>query len=202
MVLDDRSIMDAVLTGRIEIAPFSAKFLAPASYDVHMGEQILVCTADQPLDPYNLEAASWKEVHLIPGHAYELSPKTFVLVSTVERIKLGNDIAALLDGTSTLSRSGLAVHQTGQWIDPGFEGYLALEVRCNNPVGYMLRSSMRIGQLVFLETRQACAHPYAGRYQGQTGPVPPRTNRDSIPHELKLMGWGVKHGEDSLPRRA
>ena len=110
----------------------------------------------------------------------------FILAGSVERIRLPINVAALLDGSSTLSRSGLAVHQTGQWIDPGFEGHLTCEIKCNNNVGYILRPGMKIGQLVFAQTISAVREPYHGRYQNQEGAVPPRTKADAVQLALPL----------------
>ena len=42
----------------------------------------------------------------------------------LERVTLPDDIAARLDGKSSLGRLGLLVHSTAGWVDPGWDGHL------------------------------------------------------------------------------
>ena len=69
--------------------------------------------------------------HLIETPATEpfiLHPGEFVLGSTFELITLPDDIAARLEGKSSLGRLGLLTHSTAGFIDPGFSGHVTLEL--------------------------------------------------------------------------
>ena len=176
MLMSDGEIRRALNIGDLDITPYDAADVQPASYDIHLAEKICRLASNKPMDPYQLEAVQWEEVY-IPTHGLLVQPREFVLLSSIERFSFGSQIAGQLDGTSTLSRCGFAVHQTGQWIDPGFFGTLTLEASCNNGVGFWLYPKMRIGQVAFFRMGQRAQHPYAGRYQQQSGPAVPRSLR-------------------------
>jgi len=57
-----------------------------------------------------------------------LKPKQFKLGQTLERIQLPANLAAHVNGKSSLARAGLAVHATAPHINPGFEGPITLEM--------------------------------------------------------------------------
>ena len=180
MLLSDQDIALAQILGRIFIDPFNEEYLEPASYDMHLYPEILLfagAPGSEPFDVDDLERQPWQRLE-IPNYGLVIYPKNFVLVSTFEHFTLGPDIAALIDGSSTLSRSGFSVHQSGQWVDPGFSGQLTLECKCNNPTGFVLKPGMKIGQLIFMETKSPTRVPYDGRYQDQQGPQPPRSRSE------------------------
>ena len=175
MLLSDVDIVIAMEEGSILIDPYHDEYLEPASYDMHLYPEVLLFAGGhEPFDIDDLEAQHFQRME-VPDIGLVIRPRDFVLVSTLERFKLGANMAALIDGSSTLSRSGFSVHQSGQWVDPGFDGQLTLECKCNNPNGFILKPGMKIGQLIFLETKTPARSPYNGRYQGQAGPMPPRS---------------------------
>ena len=57
-----------------------------------------------------------------------LHPGEFVLGSTYEVVTLPDDVAARLEGKSSLGRLGLLTHSTAGFIDPGFSGHVTLEL--------------------------------------------------------------------------
>jgi dCTP deaminase len=56
-----------------------------------------------------------------------LHPGEFVLASTFEVVTLGVDVAARLEGKSSLGRLGMLTHSTAELIDPGFTRHVTLE---------------------------------------------------------------------------
>ncbi|GAA4685681.1 hypothetical protein GCM10023215_21170 [Pseudonocardia yuanmonensis] len=95
-------------------------------------------------------------------------------------MRLPADVAARLEGKSTLGRLGLLVHVTAGLIDPGFDGHITLEVTNVGELVIMLEPGMRIGQLTFERTSSRCLRPYGhpglgSHYQGQAGPTAPRS---------------------------
>jgi len=128
MILPDWKIQKYVGDGRIEIDPFSFDQLQPHSYDLRLGKDLLLRTG------YHNEIAT----HKLPQNLY-----MFALGTTLERIKLPDNICAQVDGKSTLGRLGLSVHQTAGWIDAGFNGNITLELNTtDDPVH--LEEGMRI----------------------------------------------------------
>ena len=118
-------------------------------------------------------------------HGYTLQPGGFVLAETAETLRLPPDLAARVEGKSSLGRLGLVVHMTAGYIDPGFYGVVTLEI-CNlNPVHpIVLRPGMAIAQVAFTVLTAPVRHLYGERgnhYQHQVRTTesragqPPRT---------------------------
>ena len=110
-----------------------------------------------------------------------LHPGEFVLGSTYERVSLPDDVAARLEGKSSLGRLGLLTHSTAGFIDPGFSGHVTLELSNVATLPIKLWPGMKIGQLAFFRLSTPAEHPYGSekygsRYQGQRGPTPSRSH--------------------------
>jgi len=59
---------------------------------------------------------------------FRLGPKAFKLGQTLERITVPENLAAQVNGKSSLSRAGLSVHATAPHINPGFDAHITLEL--------------------------------------------------------------------------
>ena len=94
-------------------------------------------------------------------------------------LTLPDDVAARLEGKSSLGRLGLLTHSTAGFIDPGFTGHITLELSNVPTPPLKLLPGMKIGQFCFFRLSSASQHPYGSakygsRYQGQRGPTPSR----------------------------
>jgi dCTP deaminase len=97
----------------------------------------------------------------------------FSLASTVEYFKLPNDIIAFVHDKSTWARRGLSLFNTV--IEPGWEGFLTLELMNNGFNDILMKAGTPIAQIIFVRLEEATDSPYAGRYQKQeAGPQPAR----------------------------
>jgi dCTP deaminase len=147
-------------TGLIE--PYNPEQLNPASYDVTLGEKILI-----------EEPEGWREVDIsIPG--FQIPPGGFILAHTAELIRVPVYLEAVFQLKSSRGREGWD-HMLAGYIDPGFTGQVTLElVNVNRYHCLPLEAGMRIGQLRFMKMDQSPGRPYSltGRYQGDLGPVP------------------------------
>lgn len=177
MPLSDRDIRLEVEAGRIGLDPFDPDAVQPASLDVTLGPGLRVPRGWRRID----FAEPIPEDLTEPADAdgFRLQPGAFVLASTAEVLTLPDDIAAQLDGRSTIGRLGLLVHTTAGWIDPGFTGHVTLELSNVGPWELTLRPGMPAGQLVFERMSTPVLRPYGSeglrsRYQGQRGPTGPR----------------------------
>lgn len=179
--LTDTQIRRAIANGNIRLNPYNSGQLNPCSYDVRLGQKLrLYDTRLQSIVDVTRHEPKTTLVTLDPGEVIDLPPGGFALGETVELVALDDATLARFEGKSTLGRYGLMTHVTAGFIDPGFAGSITLELHNVSPVTLRLRAGQRIGQLAFEQLSEACAMPYweTGRYQGQTGPTPPKPLRD------------------------
>ena len=110
-----------------------------------------------------------------------LHPGEFALAATYEVISLGDDVAARLEGKSSLGRLGLLTHSTAGFIDPGFSGHVTLELSNVSTLPIKLWPGMKIGQVCYFQLSSPAESPYGtgdnlNRYQGQRGPTASRSH--------------------------
>jgi dCTP deaminase len=90
----------------------------------------------------------------------------FRLASVMEYIELPPYLVGEVKGVSTVGRRGL-IPQTAGYVDPGFRGYLTLELVYFGEDPLIVEAGQRIAQLVLYHVVSAADPPYAGRYQDQ-----------------------------------
>lgn len=175
-VLVDKEIKRFILDGDVQLDPFHEEQINPNSYDVTLGDHFLWYDDDVslPIDLRDKNTIRFGMSELKQNYI-SISPKRFILGTTIEYIKLPPDIIASIEGKSSLARLGISLHQTGGWIDAGFEGNITLEFFNCNCRSVIIPSGMRIGQLVFYKTNR-CEIPYnlkkGSKYVGQIGTTP------------------------------
>jgi len=99
-----------------------------------------------------------------------LNPGDFILASTIERFKMPNDLIASVADKSSWARRGLAVQNT--IIEPGWAGWLTLELTNHGRETLRIEKGMAIAQIVFQRLDFPTDQPYEGKYQDQRrGPV-------------------------------
>lgn len=178
MLLSDADLFQAVLSGEIELEPFSFDLIQPASVDVRLDAAFQVFNRETQthIDPRRPQRLT-RLVEVPAGRPFVLQPGDFVLGSTVEHITLPDGLAARVEGKSSLGRLGLII-QTAGWIDPGFSGQITLELSNLSPMPILLWPDMPIGQLSVMQMTSPAAVPYGpgrgSKYQGQRGPTPSR----------------------------
>ncbi|MBM4421038.1 MAG: dCTP deaminase [Chloroflexi bacterium] len=184
MVLSDRDIRAALAAGRIGIDPLDADCVQPASVDIRLDGTFRVFRSTRkayidlagPLDDLT-------DLVEAQGGPFILHPGEFVLGSTRERIRLGDDIVSRVEGKSSLGRLGLLIHSTAGFVDPGWDGHITLELSNVNTLPITLYPGMRVGQLSFFQLSSRAERPYGSQgigshYQGQSGPTPSRYRLD------------------------
>ena len=180
MVLSDRTIARLLAEGRIEIDPYDESLLQPSSVDVRVDRYFRVFRNN--LYPYidvKTEQEALTELVEVDAEPFVLHPGEFVLGSTLERVRLPDDLVARLEGKSSLGRLGLLIHSTAGFIDPGFDGHVTLELSNVANLPITIYPEMKIGQLSFMQLSEPAASPYGSsalgsKYQGQRGPTPSR----------------------------
>lgn len=181
MILSDRSLKEAVESGRLVIDPYDPSFVQPSSYDVRVGASFRVFhNARHPFIDVREPQEDLTELVTVPdGDRFILHPGEFVLGTTLERVKLPDDLVSRLEGKSSLGRLGLLIHSTAGFIDCGFTGRVTLELSnvANLPIA--IYPGMKIGQMSFHTMTTPAEFPYGSKeagskYQGQEGPTPSR----------------------------
>ena len=103
VVLSDRTIERLLGEGRIEIDPYDPALLQPSSVDVRVDRYFRVFRNSRyPFIDVKQEQEDLTELVEIGDEPFILHPGEFVLGSTLERVKLPDDLVARLEGKSSL----------------------------------------------------------------------------------------------------
>jgi dCTP deaminase len=183
VLLSDRDILAELDAGRVQLDPLTRDMIQPSSIDVRLDKFFRVFDNHKypHIDPAADQSELTREVEVGNDETFVLHPGEFVLGSTYELVGLPDDIAARLEGKSSLGRLGLLTHSTAGFIDPGFSGHVTLELANVATLPIKLYPGMKIGQLCFFRLSSPAENPYGSsiygsRYQGQRGPTPSRSH--------------------------
>jgi dCTP deaminase len=181
VILSDVTIRKELAAGRIIIDPLLDGGVQPSSVDLRLDRYFRVFRNDTTpfIDPKQPQEDLTELVTVDDERAFILHPGEFVLASTLERVVLPDDLAARLDGKSSLGRMGLLTHATAGFVDAGWDGHLTLELSNVATLPIALYPGMKIGQISFFQMTTPAEHPYGSgetgsKYQGQQGPTPSR----------------------------
>lgn len=197
MILSSTAILAARLASpnELNIAPYSDEQLNPASYDLTLGDELLVYCHDGVdrsregrvvVSGRNLPSAGFAldsrrnnptyQARVTNAEGLQVMPGRVYLMATRERIRLGLSLVGVVDGKSSIGRLGLVVHATAGYVDPGFDGHITLEIAAlGEPV--IIYPGMRIAQLRLMrlegELDESEGYQTKGHYVGAraTGPV-------------------------------
>ena len=163
MILSDKKIKELMATGELAVSPMEKNQIQPASIDLRLGTHFL------KVDENMIESMTLdKEISYVGFESDEIviPPLSFLLATTMEYIKLPNNLTAFVEGRSSIGRIGLFIQNAG-WVDPGFEGEITLELFNANRLPIRLIAGRRLCQLVIAEMDQEAENPYQGKYQKQ-----------------------------------
>lgn len=96
-------------------------------------------------------------------HQVKITEGRFILGSTVEEFDMPNGLVGIVHDKSTWARQGLSVFNTV--IEPGWKGFLTLELAFKGRKGRFLPRGTGIAQVIFHQTSDSAR--YTGRYQNQ-----------------------------------
>lgn len=161
MILSDGTLKELIEKRYIEIEPLSEGQIQPASVDLRLSNYYLKVDENM-LETIDLE----KEIvyQEIIRDEIIIPPHSFLLATTLEKIKLPPDITAFVEGRSSIGRMGLFIQNAG-WVDPGYNGSITLELYNANRLPIKLYSGRRVCQLVFARMDRDALIPYSGKYQ-------------------------------------
>ena len=188
VILSNKTILKKIKEQELIIEPLKQYQLQSASIDLRIGNHFL--TIDEYSTPLiSLDKpAAYKEIykdHII------IPPQAFVIGTTIEAIKLPNNMSAFVEGRSSIGRLGLFIQNAG-WVDPGFEGHITLELYNANRVPIELKAGRRICQLVLAALDQETT-PYIGKYYGQNKATESQVSLDEESEDVGLKTkWKFK----------
>ncbi len=152
VLLSDRDITAEIDAKRIALEPYDPAMMQPSSIDVRLDRFFRVFDNhkypfDRPgrrpvrPDPRG-RAGGRRAVHPAPGRVRPGRRHT-------RSVTLPDDIAARVEGKSSLGRLGLLTHATAGFVDPGFSGHVTLELANVATLPIKLYPGMKIGQFCF-----------------------------------------------------
>jgi dCTP deaminase len=157
-------------------------FLVPRQWRLtERGREALI------FDPLEGSHGHFEPIELEPGQYFELLPGERVLVSTLERVTLPNDVSGVLYPRSSVNRQGLEVELTGI-IDAGYSGNLIVPVRNSNVASIVrIYPAQRFCQIELTTLTQAI-EPRPSRYHNKdviVGALPEQSDE-----EIRLLQEG------------
>ena len=183
--MSDRDIRASIEAGLIGLDPLEMGLLQPSSIDVRLDRFFRLFDNHKYafIDPAEQQDELTRLIEVDPTEPFILHPGEFVLGSTYEFVTLPDDVAARLEGKSSLGRLGLLTHSTAGFVDPGFKGHVTLELSNVATLPIKLWPGMKIGQLCFFKLTSPSEHTYgsekySSRYQGQRGPTASRSYKN------------------------
>lgn len=188
MILSDRDIRKYIRLGRISITPMPDLSVALGSCSIDLRLSGAFSIFEHSRHPYidptkkvGMEEIM-REVKVKNGEPFILQPSDFVLASTIESIKLPDDLVARLEGRSSLGRLGIVVHSTASIFEPGFWGTVVMELGNLGRLPVALYPGMRVCAMTFETLSSPAKVPYnrkkSAKYMGQISSIPSKITYD------------------------
>lgn len=160
MILTNEAIKEAINEGDIYIENFDESRLGPNSYNLTLGNKLLV------YDEAVLDAKMENRVREIeiPESGLILRPGIVYLGTTNEYTETYNYVP-MLSGRSSIGRLGISVHITAGLGQTGFSGRWTLELAATQLV--KIYPNMEIAQIYYHVPHGENNMVYSGKYQHQ-----------------------------------
>jgi dCTP deaminase len=174
MILSDRDLKERV--GKdIIVRPMEPDQIGPSSIDLSLGNKwrIFKQLTKTHIDP-SKDKDTDEFTEVVTADEFVIHPGEFVLGTTKEFIQVPVDLVGRLEGRSSWGRLGIVIHSTAGFVNPGFNGTLTLEMTNLGKMPVLLKSGMRICQIIFEKLNSPVETPYdkreSSKYAGQNGP--------------------------------
>lgn len=173
-ILTDSKILECIESKKIIIEPFNPKNLGSNSYDVTLGDKLIVYK-NQHLD---CKKENETETIEIPEDGILLEPGRLYLGVTREYTETPEHVI-IFEGKSSLARLGLFTHITSGLGDLFFCGFFTLELAVVQPL--RIYKNMKVGQLYYHTVDGFCINPYNKKEDGKYN------NKTSLPLASKMF---------------
>lgn len=160
--------------------------LGPSSLDLRLGYEFATLETRRvdAIDTHEMDTYSdiQRTLKTDAEEGMVVHPGEFVLGSTLETLKVPNDLVARIEGRSSYARLGLIPHAAAGFVDPGFEGQITLEIQNLGNVPITIYPEDRICQVVFETMTSTSERPYSektdSKYMGQEGATGSRLEKE------------------------
>lgn len=167
-ILTGHEISRQVRKGRIEISDFDPSRLNPNSYNVSVGDTVMIYTDVTRFDLDDPDTFSSTETIKIGEDGFTLRPGIVYLIPIKERI--GSDFYEfIITGRSSFGRLGNSVHEEAGFGDIGYHGNLTMQIKVTYPT--KIKQGQVIAQIYFLTPCGKINQLYHGKYQESSGPI-------------------------------
>lgn len=167
-MLTASAIDSAVRNGLITISDYNPKRLNPNSYNLAIGNEVVMYKNVGVIDLKDPE--TYSSITRIPIDAEEgliLRPGNLYLINTAEEV--GTDLfIPMLAGRSSMGRLGIAVHQSAGFGDIGYSGKFTLQIRVTYPT--KIYPGLMMSQIYFLTPAGEIGSRYTGHYRNVSTP--------------------------------
>lgn len=144
--------------------------LAEVGYDIRLKQDIQFSrrVLNQQYQMCHRRIVTDRPVHRGRGrtpkeHRNLWMPGNFTIASAIEEFDMPTNLCGIVHDKSTWARKGLSVFNTV--IEPGWKGFLTLELVYHGPEDLHIPAGAGIAQVVFHETAEHAR--YKGKYQDQ-----------------------------------
>jgi dCTP deaminase len=163
-ILTKKEIVERVKSGSLSFKPELDIFQLQAhSVDLRLGYTFMIPKmwhmtpkGRESLDITHFDKRNneyFEVIELEQGQYFELLPGEYILVSTLESLKMPTDLMGVLYPRSSTNRKGLSLDLTGL-IDAGYDGQLVLPIRNNTrSQAVRLYPGERLCQVAFEELK-------------------------------------------------
>jgi len=154
-----------------------------------IGKRIMFDTIDPGDKIKNLDVIIkqyQEKIYVELGDKIILHPHQFILGSTLEHVKLPNDLLAYVLGRSSWGRLGLII-ATATVVNPGYSGAITLELTNIGEAPITLYPGSRIAQLVFHPVNPSKSESEESKYELSVGPEFSKIYKDKEWDALKFL---------------
>ncbi len=142
--------------------------LGSFGYDIRLDDEFRIFTDvhSTEIDPKKFDESAFVEER---GSSCLIPPNSFCLGKSLEKFDMPEDLFALVVGKSTYARCGVIVNMTP--IEPGWRGYLTIEISNTTPLPARVYANEGIAQVIFFKgNRPGTSYSDRdGKYQDQEG---------------------------------
>ncbi|HWT92980.1 MAG TPA: dCTP deaminase [Solirubrobacteraceae bacterium] len=110
----------------------------------------------QDLDPLR----DWKQSNLKEGDSITLKPGQIAMGRIYERFRVPPGYAGKIEGRSSFARLGLSIHCTGDFVNPGWEGFMPLQLYNAGPYPLRLTPFLSVCQLMLIPLSSTSERSY------------------------------------------
>lgn len=160
--------------------------IGPSSIDLRLGYDFgyLETRRVNSLDTKNMEDIEklQKKMEADPQRGVVVHPGEFIIGTTLETVKIPENLVARIEGRSSYARLGLIPHAAGGFVDAGFEGQITLEIQNLGNVPITIYPEDRICQMAIETMTSQAENPYGekedSKYMHQEGATGARLDRE------------------------